>query len=78
MMLSDGLGVCSPEQLEGFAMGRPLDDLDSGLLVLHLPEWRWLRRTIGSCVPPRVLVWLPGPGLLPADMACLAQLREEP
>jgi hypothetical protein len=76
-MLADGVGHVEPSNLEVLAMGRTLEELSSGLIVLHLPEWRWIRRGLSwSQPPPPVLVWLPGTGPLPPDMACLGQLRD--
>jgi hypothetical protein len=74
-MLADGLGVLEPRQFEGFTLGKTLEYLSRGLIVLHLPEWRWIRRSLGDQPPPPVLVWLPDDGPLPEVQACLGELR---
>jgi hypothetical protein len=61
-MLSDCWARIDPLDFTPFTLGRPSEELENGLIVLNLVEWRWIRRHLGSQPPPPVLVWLPPPG----------------
>jgi hypothetical protein len=75
-MISDHLGLIDPADFPGFALGRATDELLSGMLILNLSEFGWIRRHgRRGQPPPPVLVWLPGPAPISPTEATLFDLR---
>jgi hypothetical protein len=76
-MIAPNLARVLAPGLRVLVRGRRLDELNTGLVVMNLAEWPWVRRSLGDCQPPPVLVWLPGDGAVPPGQEILSELRAQ-
>jgi hypothetical protein len=75
-MVADNLAIIDPEDFSGFVLGRPVEQLSTGLILLNLSEFHWVRRhDRRHQPPPPVLVWLPGPTPISPMEAALFDIR---